>query len=93
MLRVVAGGGGKTARVNLTPTLVEALETTAPERRTGYVLPCRTQQAVYKRLKVACRQARVTPKSVHALRHASGTRPGMKPSTLPLSPTTCGTRA
>ena len=74
VLRVVEGKGGKTARVYLTPTLVQALETTPLEQRTGYVLPCRTQQAAYKRLKVACREARVTFKGVHALRHASGTR-------------------
>ena len=74
VLRVVAGKGGKTARVYLTPTLVKALEAIPLEKRTGYVLPCRTQQAVYKRLKVACKEARVTFKGVHALRHASGTR-------------------
>lgn len=74
VLRVVEGKGGKTARVNLTPTLVQALEATPPGQRTGYVLPCRTQQAAYKRLKVACKEAEVTFKGVHALRHASGTR-------------------
>ena len=74
VLRVIEGKGGKTARVYLTPTLVQALETTPLEQRTGFVLPCRSQQAVYGRLEVACRQARVTFKGVHALRHASGTR-------------------
>ena len=74
VLRVVEGKGGKTARVYLTPTLVKALKTTPLEQRTGYVLPCRSQQAVYGRLEVACRQARVTFKGIHALRHASGTR-------------------
>ena len=74
VLRVVAGKGGKTARVYLTPTLVQALEAVPLVQRVGYVLPCRSQQAVYGRLEVACKQARVTFKGVHALRHASGTR-------------------
>jgi integrase/recombinase XerC len=74
VLKVVAGKGGKTARVYLTPTLIEALETTPLNQRTGYVLPCRSRQAVYERLEVACKQARITFKGVHALRHASGTR-------------------
>lgn len=74
VLRVVAGKGGKTARVYLTPTLMQALEATLLEQRTGYVLPCRSRQAVYQRLEAACKQARVKFKGVHALRHASGTR-------------------
>ena len=74
VMRVVAGKGGKSARVYLTPTLVQALEQTPIEARTGFVLPCRSRQAVYGRLEAACRQARVTFKGVHALRHASGTR-------------------
>lgn len=74
VLRVVKGKGGKTARVYLTPTLVNAFEATPLEQRTGYVLPCRSRQAVYERLEAACRQARVKFKGVHALRHASGTR-------------------
>lgn len=73
-LKVVAGKGGKTAKVYLTPTLTQALELTPLEQRTGYVLPCRSRQAVYSRLKSACRQARVNFKGVHALRHAAGTR-------------------
>ena len=74
VLRVVAGKGSKTARVYMTPTLVAALEAVPLEQRTGYVLPCRSRYSVYDRLKAACRQARVTFKGVHALRHASGTR-------------------
>jgi integrase len=74
VMRVVAGKGGKTARVYLTPTLVQALEATPIDQRTGYVLPCRSRQAVYGRLEAACRQARVKFRGVHALRHASGTR-------------------
>ena len=74
VLTVVEGKGGKTAKVYLTPTLVKALEAVLPEQRTGYVLPCRSRYSVYDRLKAACRQARVTFKGIHALRHASGTR-------------------
>lgn len=73
-LRVVAGKGGKTARVYLTPTLAKALEATPLEQRTGFVLPCRSRQSVYERLEAACKQAKVKFKGVHALRHASGTR-------------------
>lgn len=73
-LKVVAGKGGKTAGVYLTPMLAKALETTPPEQRTGFVLPCRSRQSVYERLEAACKQAKVRFKGVHALRHASGTR-------------------
>lgn len=73
-LKVVAGKGGKTARVNLSSTLVEALEHVSLEKRTGYLLPARSRIAVYKRLEAACRVARVKFKGVHALRHAAGTR-------------------
>lgn len=38
------------------------------------MLPCRSRQAVYERLEVACKQAKIKFKGVHALRHASGTR-------------------
>jgi integrase/recombinase XerC len=74
VMRVVAGKGGKSARVYLTSTLVQALEQTPIEERAGFLLPCRSRQAVYGRLEAACKQARVTFKGVHALRHASGTR-------------------
>lgn len=95
VLRVVAGKGGKTARVYLTPTLVQALEATPLEQRTGYVLPCRSRQVVYGRLASACRQAKVTFKGVHALRHASGRGHGCvkKRATWRWWPITCGTRA
>jgi integrase/recombinase XerC len=74
VLRVVAGKGGRTAQVYLTPTLIQALEQTPIAQRVGYVLPCRSRQAVYGRLESACKQARVTFKGVHALRHSAGTR-------------------
>ena len=73
-LRVVAGKGGKTARVNLSSTLVDTLEQVPLEKRTGYLLPARSRIAVYKRLEAACRVAKVKFKGVHALRHAAGTR-------------------
>ena len=73
-LKVVAGKGGKTARVYLTPTLMKALESVPLGERTGFVLPCRSRQSVYERLEAACKQAKVRFKGVHALRHASGTR-------------------
>lgn len=73
-LRVVAGKGGKTARVYLTPTLMKALGSVPLADRTRFVLPCRSRQSVYERLEAACKQARVKFKGVHALRHASGTR-------------------
>ena len=73
-LKVVAGKGGKTARVNLSSTLVEALEQVPLERRSGYLLPARSRITVYKRLEAACRVAKVKFKGVHALRHSSGTR-------------------
>ena len=73
-LKVVAGKGGKTARVNLSSTLVETLEQVPLEQRTGYLLPARSRIAVYKRLEAACRVAKVRFKGVHALRHAAGTR-------------------
>jgi integrase/recombinase XerC len=69
--KVVAGKGGKTARLNLSSTLVGALEQTPMEKRAGYLLPARSRIA---RLEAACRAARVKFKGVQALRHSSGTR-------------------
>ena len=74
MLKVVAGKGGKTARVNLSSTLVGAFDTTPLAERQGYLLPMRTRLAVSKRLEAACRAAQIKFKGVHALRHACGTR-------------------
>lgn len=74
LLKVVAGKGGKTARVNLSSTLVDVLMKTPPSQRQGYILPMRNRQVVSKRLEVACRAASVKFKGVHALRHACGTR-------------------
>lgn len=44
-LKVVAGKGGKTARLNLSSTLVEALEQVPLEQRIGYLLPARLRIA------------------------------------------------
>lgn len=73
-LKVVAGKGGKTARVNLSSTLVDVLEHVPLAQRTGYLLLARSRVAVYKRVEAACRVAKVKFKGVHALRHAAGTR-------------------
>lgn len=73
-LKVVAGKGGKTARVNLSSTLVAVLEQVPLTERQGHLLPMRTRLAVSKRLEVACRVAKVKFKGIHALRHACGTR-------------------
>ncbi len=56
-LKVVAGKGGKTARVNLSSTLVETLEQVPLDKRSGYLLPARSRVDVYKRLEAACRAA------------------------------------
>jgi integrase/recombinase XerC len=93
VMRVVAGKGGKTARVYLTSTLVQVLEQTPIDQRTDYVLPCRSRQAVYERLDVACKQAKVTFKGVHALRHASGTRLREETGDLALVADHCATAA
>lgn len=73
-LTVRQGKGGKRGSVFLSQTLVQVLEQVRPTERQGHVLPCRTRQAVYGRLKSACRQAKVRFKGVHALRHSAGTR-------------------
>lgn len=73
-LTVREGKGNKTARVSLSASLIRALEQVPPEERLGHVLPCRTRQTVYERLETLCRQARVTSKGIHALRHSAGTR-------------------
>ena len=74
LLKVQDGKGGKAGTVYLSPTLVEALEEVPPEKRTGFVLPCRSRQSVTQRLKSLCIRAKVKFKGVHALRHAAGTR-------------------
>lgn len=79
VLTVRSGKGKKTADVDLTPKLAEALLTyrrameAAGERR-ARVLELRSQYGVYGRLKKLCNRAEVTFKGVHALRHSAGTR-------------------
>ena len=67
------GKGGKQRVVALSATLRQALH--ALERRAdGYVLPYRTAGSAWRHMQALCRAAGVTPKGVHALRHAAGTR-------------------
>jgi integrase/recombinase XerC len=72
-LVVRQGKGGKQRVVALSATLRQALH--ALERRAdGYVLPYRTAGSAWRHMQALCRAAGVTPKGVHALRHAAGTR-------------------
>lgn len=73
-LVVREGKGGKRARVYLSGSLREALGETPLEQRVGFVLPCRSRQSAYERLKTVCRRAGVVFRGVHALRHTAGTR-------------------
>ena len=73
-LVVKNGKGGKRGTVYLSQTILEVLERVPPEKRTGFVLPCRSRQSVYDRLESACKMAKVKFKGVHALRHSAGTR-------------------
>ena len=73
-LVVRKGKGGKQARVYLSGSLREALRETLLEDRVGFVLPCRSRQSVYERLRTACRRGRIPFRGVHALRHTAGTR-------------------
>ena len=67
------GKGGKQRVVALSATLRQALQ--ALQRRAdGYVLPYRTAGSAWRHMQALCRAAEVTPKGVHALRHAAGTR-------------------
>ena len=68
------GKGGNKARVFLSGSLREALGETPLEDRTGFVLPCRSLQSAYERLRTSCRRAKVAFRVVHALRHTAGTR-------------------
>ena len=72
-LVVRQGKGGKQRVVALSATLRQVLH--ALERRAdGYVLPYRTAGSAWRHMQALCRAAGVTPKGVHALRHAAGTR-------------------
>ncbi|MFC4428045.1 tyrosine-type recombinase/integrase [Deinococcus navajonensis] len=70
-LMVQNGKGGKTRRVALSRSLVDALG--ALEGREGLVIG-NTAQAARKRLATLCRRASVDNKGFHALRHYAGTR-------------------
>ena len=71
-LKVKKGKGGKQGTVFLSQTLVEALEQVPLSERQGYLLPCRSRQVVYDRLKSICRRAKVRFKGVHSLRTQCG---------------------
>ena len=72
-LVVRQGKGGKQRVVALSATLRQVLH--ALERRAdGYVLPYRTAGSAWRHMQALCQAAGVTPKGVHALRHAAGTR-------------------
>ena len=73
-LLVRKGKGGKQGTVFLSQTLLKALERVPEKERQGYLLPCRSRQVVFERLKSACRRAKVRFKGVHSLRHSAGTR-------------------
>ena len=73
-LVVAEGKGGKRGTVFLSQTLIKELERVPENEREGYLLPCRSRQVVYDRLKSVCRRAKVRFKGVHALRHSAGTR-------------------
>jgi integrase/recombinase XerC len=73
-LIVKNGKGGKKGTVYLSQTITQELERVPQEQRTGFLLPCRSRQAVYERLESACKMAKVKFKGVHALRHSAGTR-------------------
>lgn len=72
-LLVVEGKNRKTASVDLSRTLAEALHD-AP-RVNEYVIPeYRTTEQARRRLKAVCLRAGVQPLGVHSLRHACATR-------------------
>ena len=83
-LVVREGKGGKRARVYLSGSLREALGETRPEERAGFVLPCRSRQSAYERLRTVCRRAKVPFRGAHALRHTTGTRMRHEPADLAL---------
>jgi integrase len=71
-LTVVRGKGGKRRSVNLSKTLVGALEL-LPNNE-GLVLPFRSRPSARERLERVCRKTGVKFLGLHALRHAAGTR-------------------
>lgn len=78
-LTVRSGKGGKSALVDLTPKLADALLTYRREMESSgearpTVLELRSQFGVFNRLEKLCLRAEVEFKGVHALRHSAGTR-------------------
>src|SRR5918911_1300591 len=72
-LVVRRGKGGMQRVVALSATLRQALAALA-RRAEGYVLPYRTAGSAWRHMQALCQAAEVTPKGVHPLRHAAGTR-------------------
>lgn len=79
-ITVRKGKGGKPRTVAMSRSLAATLHdlgTTdkhATAGRAGYVLPYGTAVSAWNRLNRICTNAGVTPKGVHSLRHAAGTR-------------------
>lgn len=78
-LTVRSGKGNKTAPVDLTPRLAEALLTYRRAMDLSgvprpHVLELRSQFGVFNRLEKLCARAEIEFKGVHALRHSAGTR-------------------
>jgi len=95
-LKVVAGKGGKTARVNLSSTLIEVLEHVPLEKRTGYLLPARLLGRGLRRISGSKRRAgRLKSSSRVFMRYDMRPEHGleMKLETSPWLPITFITRA
>jgi len=79
-ITVRKGKGGKPRTVAMSRSLAAALgdlgrtDEHATAERSGYVLPYGTAVSAWNRLNRICTNAGVTPKGVHSLRHAAGTR-------------------
>ncbi len=74
------GKGGKPRTVQMSGSLTAALADPAVTdgdrggSRAGYVLPYGSAFSAWRRLNLVCAGAGVTPRGVHSLRHAAGTR-------------------
>ncbi len=79
-ITVRKGKGGKPRTVAMSRSLATALDALTGEDdhastgRSGYVLPYGTAVSAWNRINRLCLAAGVTPKGLHSLRHAAGTR-------------------